>query len=69
MRLGPTELLLILALVVILFGPTQIPKLTKMLGQSIKSFREGIGDDKAQTQTESEGDAAKPTDDDGDAKT
>ena len=46
MKLGPTELMMVLAVVVILFGPTQIPKLTKMFGQGIKSFREGMGSDK-----------------------
>jgi len=45
MKLGTTELLLILAVVVIIFGPTQIPKLTKMFGKSVKGFREGIGAD------------------------
>ncbi len=49
MKLGTTELLVILVLVVIIFGPTQIPKLTKMFGRSIKSFREGIGDDGGET--------------------
>ena len=44
MNLGTTELLLILAVVVIIFGPTQIPKLTKMLGKSIKSFRDGASE-------------------------
>ena len=37
------ELVIILLIVVILFGPTQIPKLTKMFGKSIKGFKEGIG--------------------------
>lgn len=43
MKLGTTELLIILLVVVIIFGPTQIPKLTRMFGKSVKSFREGIG--------------------------
>ena len=43
MKLGTTELLVILAVVVIIFGPTQIPKLTKMFGKSVKSFKEGMG--------------------------
>ncbi len=42
MKLGTTELLVVLAVVLILFGPTQIPKLTKMFGKSVKSFRDGI---------------------------
>ena len=45
MKLGTTELMVILAVVVILFGPTQIPKLTKMFGKSVKSFKEGIGEE------------------------
>ena len=43
MKIGTTELMFILAIVVVLFGPTQIPKLTKMFGKSVKSFKEGIG--------------------------
>ncbi|MCD8084477.1 MAG: twin-arginine translocase TatA/TatE family subunit [Clostridiales bacterium] len=56
MKISTTELLIVLAVVVIIFGPTQIPKLTKMFGQSMKSFREGIGDgdDKKVTQDASE---------------
>ena len=45
MRLGPHELLLILLIVVIIFGPTQIPKLTRMFGKSVKNFREGMEED------------------------
>lgn len=45
MKLGTTELLVILAIVVIVFGPTQIPKLTKMFGKSVKNFRDGMSDD------------------------
>lgn len=43
MKIGMNELVIILLIVVILFGPTQIPKLTKMFGKSIKGFKEGIG--------------------------
>ena len=46
MKLGVTELLIVLAVVVILFGPSQIPKLTKMFGKSVKNFKEGMADDK-----------------------
>lgn len=58
MKLGVTELAVILAMVVILFGPTQIPKLTKMFGKSVKSFKEGIGAD----EENAEKDEAKSTD-------
>lgn len=42
MRIGTNELLIILLIVVIVFGPTQIPKLTRMFGKSVKNFREGL---------------------------
>jgi sec-independent protein translocase protein TatA len=45
MKLGTTELLIVLAVVVLIFGPTQIPKLTRMFGKSVKSFKEGMGED------------------------
>lgn len=45
MKIGTTELILILAVVVIVFGPSNIPKLTKMFGESIKSFKKGLGTD------------------------
>ena len=45
MKPGVMELVVILAIVVVLFGPTQIPKLTKMFGKSVKSFKEGIGEE------------------------
>lgn len=42
MRLGTQELIIILIVVIIIFGPTQIPKLTKMFGKSVKNFKEGM---------------------------
>ena len=45
MKIGTTELLLILAVVLIILGPTQIPKLTKMFGKGVKSFKEGLEGD------------------------
>ncbi|MBR3069769.1 MAG: twin-arginine translocase TatA/TatE family subunit [Lachnospiraceae bacterium] len=45
MRIGVPELVVILLIVVIVFGPTQIPKLTKMFGKSIKEFREGMAEE------------------------
>ncbi len=53
MKFGVPELLIILAVVVIVLGPTQIPKLTKMFGKSVKSFKEGLGDDGESQKSES----------------
>ena len=44
MKLGHTELLMILLVVIIIFGPKQLPKLSKMLGKSIKNFKDGVND-------------------------
>ncbi|MCD8159946.1 MAG: twin-arginine translocase TatA/TatE family subunit [Clostridiales bacterium] len=56
MKIGVTELIVILLIVVVIFGPTQIPKLTKMLGSSIKNLREGLngGEEKAAEKTAEE---------------
>jgi TatA/E family protein of Tat protein translocase len=43
--LGLTSLLLILALVVLLFGSTLIPRLFRSLGQIRREFHRGEGDD------------------------
>lgn len=40
--LGPTELFIILAIVLLLFGPKQLPKLGRMFGKAMKDLREGM---------------------------
>ncbi len=45
MKIGTTELLMILAIVLVLFGPSQIPKLSKMFGKSVKNFRSGMSEE------------------------
>jgi len=40
--IGPTELLLILLLVVIIFGARRLPELGRSLGEGIKNFRKSI---------------------------
>ena len=44
MRLGTTELLIVLAVVILAFGPSQIPKLSKLLGRGIKHLRKGLAE-------------------------
>lgn len=44
MKIGTQELLIVLVIVVVLFGPTQIPKLSRMFGKSIKNFRESMSE-------------------------
>ena len=39
---GPLELIIILVVVLLLFGPKNLPKLGKSLGATVKSIREGM---------------------------
>ena len=46
MNLGPTELIIILVIVIVLFGVGRIGKIAGELGSGIRAFKEGIqGDD------------------------
>ncbi len=48
---GVPELLIILVIVILLFGPGRIGKIAGELGKGIRNFRDGIGgpkDDKAE---------------------
>ena len=39
---GPTELLLIVLIIVIIFGARKLPELGKSLGEGIKNFKKSI---------------------------
>ncbi len=46
--MGPLELMLILGIALLIFGPKNLPKLGKSLGQTVKNVREGLeGDEEA----------------------
>jgi sec-independent protein translocase protein TatA len=49
-NLGPTELLIIAAVVFLLFGATRLPQLAKSLGQSKRAFKEGLEDAEKEAQ-------------------
>ena len=42
--IGPTELGIILVIVLIVFGGSSLPKLAKNLGKAQKEFKEGLAD-------------------------
>ena len=42
MNIGPTELIIVLAIVLLLFGSTKLPKLARSLGQASNEFKKGI---------------------------
>jgi sec-independent protein translocase protein TatA len=39
LNLGPTELIIVLAIVMLLFGAAKLPKLARSLGESAKEFK------------------------------
>ena len=51
--LGPTELIIILVIVIVLFGVGRIGKIASEMGSGIRSFREGLAGDKDKEEEES----------------
>ena len=41
-KLGPLELVVILIVVLLIFGPKNLPKLGSAIGKSVKNLREGL---------------------------
>lgn len=52
--LGMTELLVILAIVLLIFGPKRLKTIGSDLGNAIKGFRSAVTDDEAAKTTEQE---------------
>ncbi len=46
MSLGLPEILIVLVIILLLFGPGRISKIAGEMGNSIRSFRDGLKDDK-----------------------
>ena len=44
--MGMPELLIILGVILLIFGPKNLPKLGAALGSTVKNLREGLGGDK-----------------------
>lgn len=42
MNFGPTELIVVLLIILLLFGSTRLPKLARSLGQASKEFKTGV---------------------------
>lgn len=62
MRIGPLglpELLIILLVVLLIFGPRRLPDMAKGLGQSVREFRRGLKDMKEDFESEVNGEDDK----------
>ncbi|HEY7521593.1 MAG TPA: twin-arginine translocase TatA/TatE family subunit [Methylomirabilota bacterium] len=49
--LGYQELLIILVIVLVLFGANRLPELARSLGSSVKEFKKGVQEAKAEDTT------------------
>ncbi|HEY4963344.1 MAG TPA: twin-arginine translocase TatA/TatE family subunit [Candidatus Saccharimonadales bacterium] len=56
---GTPELLIILAIVLLLFGSKQLPKLTKSVGESIRELRKSVSDEPSESKTEAKNASTK----------
>jgi len=45
MKMGIWELLVILVIVILIFGPKALPKLGKSMGKTIGNFKKGLSED------------------------
>jgi sec-independent protein translocase protein TatA len=45
MSLGTPELLIVLLIILLIFGGTQLPKLARSLGRAQKEFKDGLSTD------------------------
>ncbi len=53
-RLGPTEIILIVAVILLMFGGKKIPELMKGLGTGIKEFKNAAKEDQPADKKEDE---------------
>jgi sec-independent protein translocase protein TatA len=62
MNLGPTELIIVLVIVLVLFGGAKLPKLAKSLGEAQREFKKGSDEGAAETTSASTAAPAAETD-------
>lgn len=51
-KIGTTELLIVLAIVLVIFGPKALPKLGRSMGKTLGSFKKGLQEDAADDEEE-----------------
>jgi sec-independent protein translocase protein TatA len=51
-NLGPTEMVILLVIVLIVFGANRIPQLMKGMGEGIRNFKQGINEEPSDVKVE-----------------
>jgi len=51
LNLGPTELIIILLIIMLLFGAAKLPKLARSLGESSREFKKGLAEGAAEDES------------------
>jgi sec-independent protein translocase protein TatA len=60
MNLGPTELIIVLVIVLVLFGGAKLPKLAKSLGEAQREFKKGTDEGSPEANVAASAEADKP---------
>lgn len=63
MSIGPWQVILILAVFIILFGPSRIPGLGSAMGKAIRGFKKGLNEDEIDVTEQSKIDDKKKNED------
>lgn len=51
-NIGPMEILLVLIIALVVFGPKKLPELGRSVGNGLKEFKGSLSDDDSRTRTE-----------------
>ena len=51
-NLGPTEMVILLVIVLIVFGANRIPQLMKGMGEGIRNFKQGVNEEPSDVKPE-----------------
>ncbi len=60
--IGPWQIVLIVAIVLLLFGGKKIPELMKGIGKGTREFKKGLSGDDEESQKEKDGEKGKDDD-------
>ena len=61
-NIGPTELIIVLVIVLLIFGPKRLPGLGKQLGSGMREFKDSISGKDGHDDDHEDDDAATATD-------